>query len=102
MAATPVVWSLDALAERDEHYAYIAARATPTRAYAVLRKIMKSAERLAIFPESGRLLPSGHRELTVSRAPFVIEYELQEEVVHITHIWHTSQDRRGSRHQSDQ
>ena len=93
MGATPVVWAPAALADRDALYAYIAARATPARAYAVLRRIVQATVRLGVFPESGRRIESGHRELVVPRLPYVIEYALDEETVHIVHIWHTAQRR---------
>lgn len=93
MGAAVVVWTAEALAERDHHYAYIAARTSPSRAYAVLHRIVEATERLATFPESGRLLKSGRRESVVPRLPYVIEYALHDETVHIVHVWHTSQNR---------
>jgi addiction module RelE/StbE family toxin len=89
-----VVWSTEALADRDAHYAYIATHNTPARAYAVLRRIVQAIARLDAFPESGRQTEFGHRELVVPRLPYVIEYEVREDVVHIVHIWHTARDRR--------
>lgn len=93
MAGATVVWAPEALAERDAHYAYIAALSSPGRAYAVLRRIARAAAQLGIFPESGRRTDANHRELVVSGLPYVIEYELDNNLVHILHIWHTSQDR---------
>lgn len=102
MATPAVVWSPEALAERDHHYAYIAAHASPARAYAVLRRIVAATEQLAIFPESGHLLPSGYRERAISKLPYVIEYALHDETIHIMYIWHASQDRRSIQHQVGQ
>lgn len=102
MATPSVVWSPEALAERDHHYAYIAAHASPARAYAVLRRIVAATEQLAIFPESGRLLPSGHRERAISKLPYVIEYTLHDGTVHIMHVWHASQDRRSAQREAGQ
>ncbi len=97
MGAAAVVWAPEALAERDAHYAYIAAHTSLARAYAVLRRIAQATAQLGAFPESGRRVELGHRELVVPRLPYVIEYELDEDIVHILHVWHTSQNRRKPR-----
>ena len=52
MGAATVVWSPEALAERDAVYAYIAARAGPARAYAVLRRVAKAAAQLQFLLSS--------------------------------------------------
>ena len=90
MGAATVVWSPEALAERDAVYAYIAEHSSPARAYAVLRRLAKAAAQLEVFPESGRRTNRVHRELVVSGLPYVIEYELDQDVVRILHIRHTS------------
>ncbi len=90
MGTATVVWSPEALAERDAGHAYIAEHAGPARAYAVLRRIAKAAAQLEAFPESGRRTDRAHRELVVSGLPYVIEYELDHDVVRILHIRHTS------------
>lgn len=93
MDAASVVWAPEALAEREAHHAYIAARAGLACAYAVLRRIVAAAAQLAEFPESGRRAEAGHRELNVPRLPYVIEYVLNDDIVQILHLWHTAQDR---------
>jgi plasmid stabilization system protein ParE len=45
---------------------------------------------------------SGHRELVVPRVPYVIEYDVLDDTVHILRIWHTSQDRRSPGPVSDE
>jgi toxin ParE1/3/4 len=90
VGAATVVWSPEALAERDAGYAYIAEHSGPARAYAVLRRVSKAAAQLEVFPESGRLTDRARRELVVSGLPYVIEYELDQDVVRILHIRHTS------------
>ena len=53
MGLASVIWSPEALEERDAHYGYIAAHAGPAAAYAVLRRIMKAAAQLSVFPRAG-------------------------------------------------
>jgi toxin ParE1/3/4 len=93
VGAATVVWSPEALAERDAVYADIATRSSPARAYAVLRRVAKAAAQLGVFPESGRRTDLEHRELVVSGLPYVIEYVLDEDIVRILHIRHTSRNR---------
>ncbi len=96
MGGATVVWSPEALVERDAGHAYIAEHSGPARTYAVLRRIAKAAAQLEVFPESGRRMNRAHRELVVSGLPYVIEYELDQDVVRILHIRHTSQGDRQS------
>jgi toxin ParE1/3/4 len=101
VGAATVVWSPEALAERDAVYAYIAARSSSARAYAVLRRIAKAAAQLEVFPESGRRADLAHRELVVSGLPYVIEYTLDGDSVRILHIRHTPRRRGQSRGEDD-
>jgi toxin ParE1/3/4 len=102
VAGASVVWSPQALADRDAHHAYVAVHAGPARAHRVLRRVATAISQLALFPESGRIVESGHRELVVPRVPYVVEYEVMGDTVHILRIWHSAQDRRSPGPMSDE
>lgn len=65
----------------------------PAAAEKVYRSIVSSAVRLTEFPyldRAGRL--AGTRELSISRLPYRLVYEISEEAVTIIAVFHTSRN----------
>ena len=84
-----VIWSPVALADLEAIANYIA-RDSPARAAVVVDRILESAERLARFPQSGRVIPEiadpASRELPVG--PYRVMYRLEADAVIIVCIVH--------------
>ncbi|HEY7330459.1 MAG TPA: type II toxin-antitoxin system RelE/ParE family toxin [Gemmataceae bacterium] len=71
----------------------------PEAARKVVKRIQQAVERLADFPESGRLgQVAGTRELVVPGLPYLVVYRVGKESVEILRVFHTSQDRPGGSH----
>jgi toxin ParE1/3/4 len=65
----------------------------PVTAQDVYRSIVQAATRLAEFPALGR--PGRHpetRELSVAGLPYLIVYDVRQDMVTILAIFHTSRD----------
>jgi toxin ParE1/3/4 len=83
-------WSWFALADRDEIFDYIEAD-NPRAAAATDELIGRQIERLAEFPESGRIgRVDGTRELAISRTPYLVAYRIVGAAVLILRILHGS------------
>lgn len=83
-------WSWFALADRDEIFNYIEAD-NPRAATAMDELIGRQIERLAEFPESGRIgRVDGTRELVISRTPYLVAYRIVGGAVLILRILHGS------------
>ena len=71
------------------------ARDSPRAADSLIDRILDSAERLAEFPSSGRLIPEfptlGYREIMV--ASYRVQYRVEDELIWILG-WFTVADRR--------
>jgi len=63
--------------------------ANPTAASALLKRIYEGANRLATFPEMGRVgrVP-GTRELPIVNSPYLIIYKVGDEKVEILAVFH--------------
>ena len=67
----------------------------PNAAQAVVERVLRSVERLDIFPESGRAggTPTT-REVVVPGLPYIVVYLVAEDDVEIIAVFHAAQDRR--------
>ncbi len=91
-----VIWSPAALDDADEIAAYIA-RDSPDQAALFVARLSESTDRLAEFPESGRVVPeiarASCREVLVG--VYRIMYRLEGDAVWITGIVHGARDWKG-------
>jgi len=91
-----VEWTKEAKDALVEATDYIRA-ANPKVARSVISHIHQATERLSNTPylAPASMKHSKYREMTISRYPFVVWYEVFEEesLVEIVLVWHTSQDR---------
>lgn len=81
-----------AAADLEKIVAYIALD-NPTAAEVVYQEIVRTVQRLSHFPALGR--PGRHpetRELSTSRLPYLIVYEVSAEMVTILAVFHTSRN----------
>jgi toxin ParE1/3/4 len=83
-----------ALKDLESIHNYIA-RDNPVAAKAVIRRIVRSIERLMILPLSGRrgVVP-GTRILAVPGLPYVVIHRVHEDVVDIVAVIHSARQRR--------
>lgn len=64
----------------------------------VSRIIRAGVDRLLQFPSYGRVGDiEGTRQFVVAGAPYIVIYEIEDEMISILRIYHTAQDRPGSR-----
>jgi toxin ParE1/3/4 len=83
-----VVWSVAAVADREEIFDYIAAD-SPQAAILVDERIQRQIRILAKFPEGGRGgRVEGTRELVIQRTPYLVVYRVTRERVHILRVLH--------------
>jgi len=84
-----VRWTQRARTDLQEIYDFVA-RDSPQAAYALVERIITASERLASFPESGRVVPEfptlGYREVIVSS--YRVLYRLEPEIVWIVAVIH--------------
>ena len=65
----------------------------PAVAQSTVETLYEAAQSLTRFPYRGRIgQQEGTREWVVSRLPYVIVYEVDEEIVNISRVLHGSQD----------
>ncbi len=96
-----VRFSLEARADLDRHIAYIKER-SPRGAARVRASIYAAAKQAALFPEAGRRAGEpddaagavpGTREILLPDYPYVMPYRVQENILVILRVFHSSQDR---------
>lgn len=90
-AAVEVIFSPAAVADLAYIRGYIG-RFNPAAAQRMAEQIKTLALSLAEFPERGRPIGIGRREITVI-PPYVIRYRIRGSVVQIIRIWHGAQSR---------
>lgn len=74
-------------------FEYIA-RDNRNAARQVVAAIEYATDRLALFPQSGRVgAVETTRELVVPRLPFIVVYRIQGDMVEIIAVFHAAQDR---------
>lgn len=85
-------WSEAAKADRRHIYDYIEAN-NPRAALAVDERIKEAAERLALFPMSGRSgRVEGTRELVISPTPYIAAYLIVAGSVRVLRLLHGAQE----------
>jgi toxin ParE1/3/4 len=93
VGAVRVEWTELAAAQLDEAMGYIAAD-RPVVALEWLERLLGEAERLADFPDSGRVVPEAAgddvREIIVS--PYRLVYRRELDVVFVTMVLHERQN----------
>ena len=81
-------WSLFAYADREAIFDYIEAE-NPPAAAAVDDAIREQVQRLAEFPEMGRVgRVQGTRELVIQNTPYIVAYRARKGVVRILRVLH--------------
>lgn len=84
-----VRWTEPARDDLSEIYDFIA-RDSPHAAQALVERVLRATERLASFPESGRLVPElpdlGYRELLVGN--YRVQYRIQANTIWIGTVIH--------------
>ncbi len=90
MARLKVRWLKTALRNLDAEIAYIAER-DPRAAIETAARLFDIVERLADFPESGRLgRVDGTRELVVPDLPYILPYRVTATTVDIIRVFHAA------------
>jgi addiction module RelE/StbE family toxin len=88
---TQIVWSPQSLRDVEAIRAYIA-EDSPQYADLTVRRVVAAVERLALFPESGRIVPERHtpdvREVIVGR--FRVVYRMARGMVEIAAVFRGS------------
>lgn len=88
-----VIWAPSARLDLRDIFDYIA-RDNTSAARRFVEKTVEAVERLATFPESGRIVPEfGEPSIReIVRRPFRVVYRLHEErqTVEVVRIWHAA------------
>ncbi|MBF0369523.1 MAG: type II toxin-antitoxin system RelE/ParE family toxin [Magnetococcales bacterium] len=85
-----VHWNKRALANLANIRFYIF-QENPRAASKVASRILEAANRLAEFPEKGRLGPRPNtRELVIPNLPFIVLYRLDKNAIKILRVFHTA------------
>jgi len=82
-----VRWTEVAAAHVEEIYDFIC-RDNPDAASATVEKLIVAVERLALYPNLGRVAEHGARKLI--HPPFLIVYRIVEDVINIESVFHGS------------
>lgn len=86
-----VKWSSGAMADRERHFDFIA-NESPWAALAMDERVAAVELKLAQFPKSGRRGRMRRtRELVVQDTPFIIVYEVRDDVIAILRVIHGAQ-----------
>ena len=88
-----VRWSLPAAEDLERICEWIE-RDNPEAARRVARTIYHECASLKDFPNLGRvsLRMEGRRELTFARLPYIVVYQVKQNVIEISRIFHAAQD----------
>lgn len=83
-----VAWTNSAIEDVAEIRAYIA-QFNPSAAASVADSIIRAGDSLTLFPNRGRSIGAGRRELTTVQ-PYVIRYSVAGDLVFILRVRHSS------------
>ena len=84
-------WSPWALKDRDAIFDFIE-QDNPRAAIQIDNRIAEQTQRLALFPESGRIgRCQGTRELVIDRTPYIAAYLIRDDRVRILRVLHEAQ-----------
>lgn len=88
-----LIWADRAVSDLERIFDFIAVD-SPFYARAQIQRIIRSAERLQRFPDSGRILPElphfPHRELIIGSYRFIRRYEHESDTVFVVTIVHSA------------
>jgi addiction module RelE/StbE family toxin len=83
-----LVWDLDAMVDRDDIFSYIE-RDDPTAAIRLDDTVEEHGRALRDFPQLGRAgREPGTREWVVSGTPYILVYEVSDDVVRVVRVLH--------------
>ncbi len=86
------LWTLPAVEHLKEIRAHIS-QDSPAAASRVVKAIREQVKLLAQHVQAGRKgIIEGTRELVISRLPYLVVYQLQEEIVTVLAVVHTSRN----------
>lgn len=86
-----IVWSLFAISDREAIFNYIEAD-SPRAAARIDDLIEAQVDALAAFPEIGRPgRVAGTRELVIQQTPYVVAYQIENDVVKALRVLHGAQ-----------
>jgi plasmid stabilization system protein ParE len=87
-----VTFAASAVADLEAIRQWYTDQSVPTVGESLVREIVAQVERLAEFPESGRVVPEFDtpRLREVIHPPFRIVYRLDEERVRVVRVWRSS------------
>jgi toxin ParE1/3/4 len=87
-----VRWSLPAADDLERICEWIE-RDSPQAAQRVAKTIYDGCAQLKDFPNSGRISRrmDGRRELTFSRLPYIVVYQVKENAIEISRVFHGAQ-----------
>ncbi|MGQ0558717.1 MAG: type II toxin-antitoxin system RelE/ParE family toxin [Sphingosinicella sp.] len=85
-----IVWAEEAVANLDAIVTYVSAF-NPVAASRLGESLIELADSLAEFPERGREVGAGRREMTVVW-PYVLRYRVERDTVYILRIRHGARD----------
>jgi toxin ParE1/3/4 len=87
-----ILWTLPAVEHLKEIRAHIS-QDSPAAAGRVVKAIREQVKLLAQHAEAGRKgIIEGTRELVISRLPYLVVYQQQEEIVTVLAVVHTSRN----------
>lgn len=86
-----LVWAPTAIRHLREAGDFIA-QDNPDAADALIARIAKSADTLALLPTSGRAAADGRRIISVPRTPFRLVYRLEADIILILAVWHGARE----------
>lgn len=87
-----ILWTLPAVEHLKEIRAHIS-QDSPAAASRVVKAIREQVKLLAQHAEAGRKgIIEGTRELVISRLPYLVVYQQQEEIVTVLAVVHTSRN----------
>jgi plasmid stabilization system protein ParE len=88
---TKLIWSPQAIHDLEAIRAYIVAD-SPVYAELMVRRIVSAIERLAVFPESGRIVPERSTPTLreVIAGPYRVVYRLRSERIEIVSVFRGS------------
>jgi toxin ParE1/3/4 len=89
MPARRITFSLSAVADLEQIRAWYAQQQAPDVGERLVREILEQVDRLADFPESGRVVPEfGLAQLReIVHPPFRIVHRLDDDRVRVVRVW---------------
>jgi toxin ParE1/3/4 len=86
-----VIWSPAARTDLEEVWRYIATDSV-NAATLVENRIIDAVDGLGAFPETGRRVGNGLRQLVVARTGYLIIYRVRAEHIEIARVWHGARE----------